>query len=161
MILVSLYDELVTRCGENNLLSKCSEKNCTLRDINRKRFIILDGDNLKKSDKKSVDCIIIDLKKNDDNKYRIILCELTSGNKNLDDAREKFKNSGEIILDLMRQLDEEVFKIDCLVLGKIVKNGRVVSKRYLAKPIQFSGYGNKNSVINQQNCGFSIKKLYA
>ncbi len=152
---------MVIKCGENNVLSKCNEKKCTLRDVNKKRFIILDGDKLKKSEVKSVDCIIIDLKKNTDNKYRVILCELTSGNKNLDDAREKFKNSGEAILRLMSELNREVFKIDCLVLGKIVKNGRVVSKRYLSKPIMFSGYGNRNSIINQQNCGFSIEKLYA
>lgn len=60
---MTLYNELIVKCGENNLLSKCSEKNCTLKDINKGRFIILDGDNLKKSNAKSVDCIIIDLKK--------------------------------------------------------------------------------------------------
>ena len=158
---MALHEELIAECGSENILSRCSENKCNLKDVNKKRFIILDGDNLKERDGKSVDCIIIDLKENDDNKYRVILCELTSGNKTFDDAREKFQNSGAWIIKLMKHLDKHIFKIDCLLLGKIIKNGQVVPKRYLSKPIRINGYDNKNSVINQQNCGFSIKKLYA
>lgn len=161
MIGLSLYEDLINNCGEEYILSKCGEKKCNLKDISSKRFMILDGDNLKTGDKKSVDCIIIDLEKNTEDNYRIILCELTTGNKTFDDARQKFQDSGELIVKLMKQIDREVFKIDCLLLGKIVKNGQVVSKRYLSQPIRINGYKNKNSIINQQNCGYSIKKLYA
>lgn len=157
---MSLYDEIISHCSRNNILSKCSEKKCNLKDIDKKRFIIIDGDNIKKGDEKSVDCIIVDLNENIDNNYRIILCELTSGNKTFKDAREKFQNSGELIVKLMKQLNYNIFKIDCLLLGKIVKNGQVVSKRYLSQPLRINGYEKRNTLINQQPCGYSIKKLY-
>ena len=55
-------------------------KRMLFKDIKKEDYVILDGDGLeKRNGRSSVDCIIIKLKTNLDNKYDIILCELTSG----------------------------------------------------------------------------------
>lgn len=157
---MELHDKLIGYCGKKYILSKCSEKNCNLKDITRE-FIILDGDNIKDNQEKSVDCIIIDSRKNIDDAYRVILCELTSSSKKIDDAREKFENSGKLIVNIMKDINMPIYKIDCLLLGKIVKNGQTIPKKYLTKPVKINGYSNKNTIINQQKCGFSINELYS
>ena len=62
------------------------------------------------------------IRENTDGKYRVILCELTSGRKKYEDSREKFLRSGELIINIMKKLDMDIFKIDCLLLGKIKNN---------------------------------------
>ena len=60
----------------------------------------------------------------------------------------------------MSELDESIYKIDCLFLGKIVKNGKNISKKHLLKPINIPGCNKHDAFIIQKYCGFSIKKLY-
>ena len=117
---MDLKDELTLYFGENNILSKCSENKCNLKGLT-KNFIILDGDNIKTNPERSVDCIIIDSRENIEGKYRIILCELTSGKKKYEDSIEKFLRSGNLIINLMKKLNKEIFKIDCLFWVKLRK----------------------------------------
>ena len=156
---MNLKDELVNYLGDNNLLSKCSENKCNLKGITND-FIILDGDNIKSRPEKSVDCIIIDSRENIEGQYRIILCELTSGSKRYDDSIEKFLRSGELIIAIMNDLNRDIFKIDCLLLGKIKKNGQTINIKRFNKPLRFEGYSKGNSIINLQKCGFDINELY-
>lgn len=159
MIILDLKDELTEYFGENNILSKCSENKCNLKGIT-KNFIILDGDNIKTDPEKSVDCIIIDSRMNIEGKYRVILCELTSGKKKYEDSIEKFLRSGNLIINLMKKLNKEIFKIDCLLLGKIKKNGQTVNIKRFNKPVRFHNFPNGNSLINLQECGYDLKGLY-
>ena len=121
----------------------------------------MDGDNIKTNPEKSVDCIIIDSRENIEGKYRVILCELTSGRKKYEDSREKFLRSGELIINIMKKLDMDIFKIDCLLLGKIKNNGQTINIKRLNKPLRFEGYQKVNSIINLQRCGYDINDLYA
>ncbi|WP_299524044.1 hypothetical protein [uncultured Methanobrevibacter sp.] len=55
--------------GEKYILDKCMEKGCFFKDIKKEEYVILDGEGLeKRNGKSSVDCIIIKLKANLDNK---------------------------------------------------------------------------------------------
>lgn len=157
---MDLKQAFVDCLGEKNILSKCSENKCNLKGINN-NFIILDGDNIKINPEKSVDCIIIDSRENTDGKYRVILCELTSGRKKYEDSREKFLRSGELIINIMKKLDMDIFKIDCLLLGKIKNNGQTINIKRLNKPLRFEGYPKVNTIINLQTCGYDINDLYA
>ena len=96
---LTIAEKFKEEFDENYILSKCRENKCSLKDINQRDYLILDGDGLKETDEeKSVDCIIIDLNQNPNNEYRIILCELTAGSKTLSDSHEKFKSSGKLII---------------------------------------------------------------
>lgn len=158
---MDLKSRLEEKFGRKNILDKCNE-GCALKDVSRKNFIIISGDDVKnpKSDESSVDCIIIDLRKNDDGEYRVILCELTKSTKELDKAKSKFRDSGKLIIESMKEFDESIYKIDCLLLGNIVKNGKNISKKHLLKPLNIQGYNKKDAIIIQKYCGFSIKELY-
>lgn len=153
---MDLKQALVDCLGEKNILSKCSENKYNLKGINNNFYYIMDGDNIKtKPEKKSVDCIIIDSReKYWWKKYRVILCELTSGRKNYDDSREKFLRSGELTINIMKKLDMDIFKIDCLLLGKIKNNGQTINIKRLNKPLRFEGYQKVNTIINLQTCGY-------
>ena len=162
MIDLDLKEKLKKKFGAKNILRKCNES-CALKDISHKNFIILAGDNIKnqKMNESSVDCIIIDLRKNQENKYRVILCELTTSTKELDKAKNKFEDSGKLIIETMNEFGESIYKIDCLLLGQIVKNGKNINRKHLLKPINIKGYDKRDAVINQKYCGYSIKDLYA
>ena len=68
---MSLKNKFEKTYGTSFTLSKCREKNCALVGLSKDYFII-NGDTIKKGDGKSVDCIIIDLRKNNDQKFKII-----------------------------------------------------------------------------------------
>ena len=55
----------------------------------------------------------------------------------------------------------DIFKIDCLLLGKIKNNGQTINIKRLNKPLRFEGYQKVNSIINLQRCGYDINDLYA
>ena len=136
--------------------SKCKENNCSLIGINNNYFIV-NGDAIKENDEKSVDCIIIDLREIEE-KYKIILCELTSGDKNIKDARNKFKSSGKLIIDHLDKINATVYSIDCLLLGKIVKNGKSIDKKELMRKFRIEGH-NANMIIQNEKCGYNISQL--
>lgn len=145
--------------GENIILSKCKENNCSLKDIKKEDYLIVNGDQFKKnSNEKSVDCIIIDLNQNLENKYRIILCELTAGKKPLSDCKNKFQSSGEYIVQTMNDIDESIYEIDCLMIGKIKENGRTMAQKALTSSIRIKGYARPIYIKNKE-CGFSISNL--
>ena len=104
-----------------------------------------------------MDCIIIDLRETEE-KYKIILCELTSGNKNIRDAQDKFKSSGKLIINYLYRIDATVYSIDCLLLGKIVKNGKSIDKKELMRKFRIEGH-NANMIIQNENCGYDISQL--
>ena len=90
---MNISNEFEKKYGKQNILNKCRENKCHLKDINKKDYLILSGDDIKSKydGEKSVDCIIIDLNKNLEDEYRIILCELTKGTKELKEAEKKLK----------------------------------------------------------------------
>ena len=156
---MTICEKFKEEFDERYILSKCRENKCSLKDITQKDYLILNGDMLKESDReKSVDCIIIDLNKNTNGKYRIILCELTAGHKTLSDLQEKFKSSGKLIVKTMNEFNEDIYKIDCLLLGKLNQNGKSIGKKALSSPIRIDRY-IKPTPIRLESCGFSIKKL--
>ena len=67
-----LKEEFEERYGSKYTLSRCREGACTLKDISRENYFIIDGDEIKNSAEKSVDCIIINLKNDNENNYEII-----------------------------------------------------------------------------------------
>ena len=145
--------------GENLILSKCKENRCSLKDIRQEDYLIIDGDQFKENNnEKSVDCIIIDLNQNLENEYRVILCELTAGKKLLYDCKNKFQSSGELIVKTMNDFDESIFKIECLMLGKIKKNGRTMAQKALTSAIKIEGH-TRPVYIKYKECGFSISDL--
>ena len=159
MIFLNITEKFNEKYGEGHFLTKCKEKNCSLKDIKRENYLIIDGDEFKKnSAEKSVDCIIIKLKPNSEGKYRIILCELTSGKKLLSDAKEKFQSSGKLIIKALNELNESIYKIDCLLVGKIENNGKNIISKALIPSLRITGY-EKPVHIQKENCGFSITEL--
>lgn len=146
------------RFGEDYTISKCKDKGCSLKDISKENYLILNGDEIKASNEKSVDCIIIDLRANKNKKFRIILCELTKGSKEINNALLKFKNSGKLIINYMDEINESVYKIDCLLLGKITKNGKVIDKKQLLNKFKIEGF-NKSLIIQNEKCNFSIEEM--
>ena len=91
---MNLKTEFESKFTDNYTISKCKDKGCSLKDISKDNYFMVDGDQLKNSFEKSVDCIIIDLRKNKEGKYKIILCELSKVSKELKNAFEKFQGSG-------------------------------------------------------------------
>lgn len=153
---MSLKTKFEQKYGSQYTRSKCKEKDCALVGINNNYFII-NGDTIKENDEKSVDCIIIDLRETEE-KYKIILCELTSGNKNIRDAQDKFKSSGKLIINYLYELNATVYSIDCLLLGKIVKNGKSIDKKELMRKFRIEGH-NANMIIQNEKCGYDISQL--
>ncbi len=138
---------------------RCKENNCALKNISREKWYIIDGDKIKDDGDKSVDCIIINLNQ-EENGHRIVLCELTTGNKNINDAIDKFKASGELIINYLKEkMNKSVYKLDCLVLGDITEHGKTIDKKVLLRnQFRINGLNNK-IIINRQNCGYSITEL--
>lgn len=154
-----LKEEFEERYGSKYTLSRCREGACTLKDISRENYFIIDGDEIKNSAEKSVDCIIINLKNDNENNYEIILCELTTGKKDLKDAILKFKASGKLIIEYLSQINKHVTKIKCLLLGDIKENGKVIDGKILnANQFMIEGFSKKN-IIQNESCGYSITKL--
>ena len=153
---MNLQSKFEEEYGNDYTLRKCKENDCQLKDISQDYFII-DGDAIKKSDEKSVDCIIIDLNETKEEKH-VILCELTSGNKNLKDAKEKFISSGKLIIDYLTKINEPIYKIDCLLLGTIIKNGKPIDRKELLRKFKIQGH-DENLIIQNEKCGFSITQL--
>ena len=156
---MTISEKFKAKFGGKYILSKCKENKCSLKDISQKDYLILDGDQLKETDnEKSVDCIIIDLNCNTHGEYRIILCELSAGRKNISDSKEKFKSSGKLIIETMNEFKKSIYKIDCLLIGKLKQNGKSSGKKALTTPIKIEGHF-KPAHIRLENCGFSIKRL--
>ena len=153
---MSLKTKFEQEYGSQYTRSKCKENDCALVGINSNYFII-NGDTIKENDEKSVDCIIIDLRETEE-KYRIILCELTSGNKNIRDAQDKFKSSEKLIINYLNKINATVYSIDCLLLGKIVKNGKSIDKKELMRKFRIEG-NNANMIIQNEKCGYDISQL--
>ena len=159
MIFLNISEKFKANYGDKYILSKCKENKCALKDIKRENYLIIDGDEFKRtSNEKSVDCIIIKLDSNSEGKYRIILCELTSGKKPLSDSKEKFQASGKLIIETLNELNENIYKIDCLLVGKIENNGKNIISKALTSPLRITGY-EKPAHIQKENCGFSITEL--
>lgn len=156
---MSLKAEFEEKYGASYTLKKCKQNNCALKDISSKKYFIINGDTIKERDEKSVDCIIIDLKSNDDGKYKIILCELTTGSKDINDAISRFKSSGKLIINRLNGIDKSVYNINCLVLGNITKNGKSIDRKKLAlTKFKIEGL-NKKLMVNSKGCGFSITEF--
>lgn len=155
---MSLKKKFEKKFGNKYTRSKCKDKGCTLQDISKKHYFMLNGDKIKKSSDNSVDCIIIDLRKNKDKKYKIILCELSDGTKTLTNAIKKFQGSGKLIINHLDEVDEKVSRINCLLIGRITKNGKVIDKKQLLKKFKIEGY-DKSLIIQTAGCGYSITQL--
>ena len=82
------------------------------------------------------------MNQNPNNEYRIILCELTAESKTLSDSHEKFKSSGKLIIETMNCLNESIYRIDCLLVGKLKQNGKGSGKKALTSPIRIDGHIN-------------------
>lgn len=155
---MSLKEEFEEKYGNQYTLRKCKENNCALKDISQDYFII-DGDEIKESGDKSVDCIIIDLNVNEEDKYKIILCELTKGKKDIQDAIKRFQSSGKLIINRLKEMNKEVYSINCLFLGDITRNGKSIDKKVLILNDFFIDGLDKKNIIQNENCGFSITSL--
>ncbi len=154
--------------NEDTTIDSCKEKGCGLKDIDKKKYLIINGDKVEKSKKndftrKSVDCIIIQKSPLNSGGYKIILCELTSGGKNTKDLKEKFKNSGEEISKSFRKFNLKISSFKCVFLGELKNDNR--TKRELRKPFNISGLiVNENAsvanIIKKYPCNsLSIKNL--
>ena len=150
----------INEYGENYILDKCAEKGCFFKDIKKEDYVILDGDGLeKRNGRSSVDCIIIKLKTNLDNKYDIILCELTSGSKDLKKVRQKFEDSGSLVVNVMKNMGEEINNISCLLLGKIKDNGQRITYKNLLNPVFIKGFKRNDIFIRKESCEYSINNF--
>ena len=98
--------------------------------------------------KQHFDCIIIKLKTNLDNKYDIILCELTSGSRDLKKVRQKFEDSGSLVVNVMKNMGEEINNISCLLLGKIKDNGQRITYKNLLNPVFIKGFKRNDIYFN-------------
>lgn len=146
--------------SENYILDKCKEKGCFFKDIRKEDYVILDGDGLeKRNGKSSVDCIVVGLKTNLDNKHDIILCELTSGSKDLKKVRQKFEDSGGLVVNIMESMGEEINNISCLLLGKIKDNGQKMICKNLMNPISIREFGRNDIFIRKEDCGYSVNNF--
>lgn len=159
MIFLSLKEEFERKFGSQYTLRRCKQNDCALRDISRNEFFIIDGDAIKEPGEKSVDCIIVDLNSNDEDEYKVILCELTSGEKDIKDATKRFESSGKLIMNHLHELNKSIYKIDCLFLGGITRNGKPIEKKeLLSNKFKIEGLDRIN-LIHRENCGYSIRDL--
>ena len=126
----------------------CNDENCKLNG-NFNKYIILNGDNIKKllnKHEKSVDRII--LKEVSTKEVDVILCELTSGKKRYTSIVEKIKKSGEYILTVLKKLNFKVRDFKCIFVGKY-KN----PKRIKPKPFSIPSFHKNNINIKKLDCG--------
>ena len=152
---MSLKEDFEEKYGTQYTIRKCKQNNCALKDISQDYFII-NGDTIKEAGDKSVDCIIINMNSNEDDEYKIILCELTKGEKDIKDATNRFKASGKLIIEYLKNINKAVYKIDCLFLGNITKNGKAIDKKVLnSNKFRIEGLDRIN-LIQNENCGYSI-----
>lgn len=155
---MSLKVEFEGKYGNQHTLRRCRQNNCALKDIS-KDYLIINGDTIKDEGDKSVDCIIINLNSNEEAKYKIILCELTKGEKDINDAIKRFKSSGKLIINHLRGINKSVYRVDCLLLGNITKNGKNIDKKVLiSNKFKIEGL-NRINIIQNENCGYSITNL--
>lgn len=160
MIFLGFKQRFIENYGENYILDKCREKGCFFKDIRKEDYIILDGDNLeKRNGRSSVDCIIVGLKTNLDNKHNIILCELTSGSKDLKKVRQKFEDGRSLAVSIMGDMGEEINNISCLLLGKIKDNGQHLLSKNLMNPISIRGFERNDIFIRKEECGYSVNNF--
>lgn len=156
---MSLKTEFEEKFGNEYTLKRCRQKNCALKNVSNNKYFIINGDLIKDPDDKSVDCIIVDLEQNEENKYKIILCELTKGKKDINDAIKRFQSSGKMIITLLDDIDKDIYKIDCLFLGNITQNGKPIDKKVLIlNKFRIEGF-NKINLITNKNCGYDIAEL--
>lgn len=156
---MNIADKFKQTYGEKYILPKCRERKCVLKDVSQKNYLIIDGDEFKETpSEKSVDCIIVDLIPNSDGEYRVILCELTSGSKLLSDTQAKFKSSGKLIIDALNDIEVSICKIDCLLLGKIKRNGKNIASKAFTPSLRIDGFKRPVHIQNE-NCGFSINDI--
>lgn len=154
-----LKEEFEDKFGDVYALRRCKENDCALKNVSRNKYYIIDGDSIKNPGEKSVDCIIINLNQNEENKYNIILCELTKKDKDIQDAIKRFKASGKLIINHLNEINKIVNKFDCLVLGNITQNGKPIGKKVLIlNKFKIEGLNTIN-IIQNKNCGFDITKL--
>ncbi len=136
--------------------SDCHEGCQLTGDLNS--FIILDGDEIKNSMKKdginSVDCIL--LKKNSNRKINIVLCELCDGKKSFKLVRDKMKDSGEHICNVLVREGFKISNIYCLYLGHYKKN----DVKFKSKTFSITGYHRNDIRIINRDCGFSLNELF-
>lgn len=159
MIFLSLKTEFEDKFGDGYTLKRCRQNQCALKNVSVDKYFIIDGDSIKSPGDKSVDCIIVDLEQNEENTYRIILCELTKGEKDIKDAIKRFQSSGKLIIKYLDEINKVICKFDCLFLGNITRNGKPIDKKVLIlKKFRISGYDKNNLIINK-NCGYDIDEL--
>lgn len=58
----------------------------------------------------------------------------------------------------MNDIDESIYEIDCLMIGKIKENGRTMAQKALTSSIRIKGYARPVYIKNKE-CGFSISNL--
>ncbi len=153
----------------NIIKTKCKENKCGLKGIKNDSFLILDGDEIEKSMKrsnanKSVDCIIINKKHFNDNSYEVILCELTKGkNKTSKELKEKFENSSMEIYQIFNKFNLKFRGIKCLFLGNKIKNNKrcynEFNKPLNLRNVKINGVCPKDIIIQMEDCGFDINNL--
>lgn len=156
---MSLKTEFEEKFGDEYTLKRCRQNRCALKNVSKDKYFIINGDLIKDSGDKSVDCIIVDLEQDEENKYKIILCELTKGEKDINDAIKRFQSSGKLIINRLDEINKLIYKIDCLFLGNITKNGKPIDKKVLIlHKFRIEGF-NKINLITNKNCGYDIAEL--
>lgn len=154
-----LKEEFEDKFSSAYALRRCKENYCALKNVSRDKYYIIDGDSIKNPGEKSVDCIIINLNQNEENKYNIVLCELTTNDKDIKDAIKRFKASGKLIINRLNEINKFVNKFDCLVLGNITQNGKPIGKKVLIlNKFRIEGFDAIN-IIQNERCGYDITKL--
>lgn len=157
-----MKDKLKEQYGDY-ITRKCKDKNCVLKDIKNDEYVIINGDDIKStSEEKSVDCIIFKLK-HMKNGYDIILCELTKGNKPIKTSKSKFSDSGDLVVNLMNNIECNINNIHCLLLGNITDNGKKINEKGLIKRgnyVNIPTFYRNDIQIHRENCGYSINDLY-
>lgn len=151
------------KLDKNIVISKCKENDCRLKDIKKEEYLTLDGDGIFKHQNiqgKSVDCIVVNRKTESDGSYKIIFCELSSGDKSIKTLHEKFKNSAKHMLKTCKEIGINSFNIILIYLGKLKQNGKRSSNQIktLKKPIRIEGYEKPCEILNE-SCDFSINEL--
>ena len=134
---------------------ECEDEGCKLNG-NFDRYIILNGDNISRLsglNEKSVDRIIF-LKKAQDMKVDVILCELTLGEKKYTTVVEKIKKSGEYILTILEELGFRIRDFKCIFIGKY-KN----PKRVIEKPFSIPKFHRNDIIIKKLSCGDNFPEI--
>jgi len=153
LVVTSINEHYTDGIYNNCVEAKCSEKSCRLKDVSRRDHLILNGDTIESCKNScqpnpSCDCII--LKKRYDGK--VLLIELKKGKTSINDAKVKFQNSGNEIMETFELKGHPQPSLSLVLIGKLDDSGRKSRNREFI-------INGKYCFIDVKNCGFSIKDL--